>query len=169
MAEETVQGRLSRVIQLFATHGVSYVIIGGMAEALHGSSRATYDIDLCYQRTPENYERLAEALKSLKPTLRGAPPDLPFQADARTIESGNNFTFDTTLRAIDLLGYIEPLGGYEDIIGNAETMEIGGHDVKVISLDDLIRIKEHINRAKDRESLLHLRAIRQVREEDGRK
>ncbi|MCC6682719.1 MAG: hypothetical protein IT445_17600 [Phycisphaeraceae bacterium] len=167
MDESTIQSRLERVVQLFAAHGVKFIIIGGMAEALYGSARPTYDIDLCYERTPENCNRLSEALKPLQPSLRGAPPDLPFHADARTIHNGSNFTFDTTLRAIDLLGYVEPLGGYDDIIRNAVTMEIAGHDVKVISLDDLIRIKEHINRSIDRESLLHLRAIKQVRQENN--
>lgn len=28
--------------------------MGGQAEALMGSSRVTYDVDLCYRRTPEN-------------------------------------------------------------------------------------------------------------------
>jgi hypothetical protein len=36
-----------------------------------------------------------------------------------------------------------------------------------MSLDDLIRIKEHICRPKDRDSLMHLLAIRRVRGEQG--
>ncbi|MCG8511807.1 MAG: nucleotidyltransferase, partial [Rhodospirillales bacterium] len=75
------------------------------------------------------------------------------------------FTFQTDIRALDLLGYVEPLGGYDEILKNAVTHDIAGHSVKVISLDDLIRIKEHIQRPKDRESLMHLRAIKQVRDE----
>ena len=34
---------------------------GPQAEALMGSPRVTYDVDLCYRRTPENLERLARA------------------------------------------------------------------------------------------------------------
>ena len=34
-----------------------------------------------------------------------------------------------------------------------------------VGLDDLIRIKEHINRPKDRDSLMHLRAIKKLREQ----
>ena len=37
----------------------------------------------------------------------------------------------------------------------------------MIGLDDLIRIKRHLARAKDRESLLHLEAIKRLREEEG--
>jgi len=43
--------------------------------------------------------------------------------------------------------------GVEFIVvgGQAETIPIGGRPVQVIGLDDLIRIKRHINRPKDRE------------------
>jgi predicted nucleotidyltransferase len=37
---------------------------------------------------------------------------------------------------------------------------IGGRPIQVIGLDDLIRIKRHISRPKDRESLLQLEARR---------
>ena len=46
-------------------------------------------------------------------------------------------------------------------------MEIGGRPTKVIGLDDLIRIKRHINRPKDRESLLQLEVIKRLREQEG--
>ena len=63
--------------ELLTRHGVEFVVIGGQAETLFGSPRVTFDIDLCYRRTAENLERLAAALREMKVTLRGAPPDLP--------------------------------------------------------------------------------------------
>src|SRR2546426_2222366 len=56
-----------------AEHGVEFIIVGGQAEALMGGARVTYDVDLCYRRTPDNLERLATALGTLNLTLRGAP------------------------------------------------------------------------------------------------
>jgi hypothetical protein len=47
-----------------------------------GSARVTYDVDLCYRRTPANLERLARALRTLSLTLRGAPADLKFRLAA---------------------------------------------------------------------------------------
>ena len=41
---------------------VSFVVIGGIAATLHGSARLTNDLDIAYQRSPENIERLATAL-----------------------------------------------------------------------------------------------------------
>lgn len=167
MANEETKGRFARVAKLFAQHGVEYIVIGGVAESLMGSPRPTFDIDLCHRRTPENLERLARALKELHPTLRGAPPDLPFILDARSLALGNNFTFTTDVESLDLLGHVEPIGDYEALIENAEDEVFAGQPIKVIALDDLIRIKEHINRPKDRDSLFQLRAIKQVREAMG--
>jgi len=147
---------------------VEFIVIGGRAETLLGSARVTFDTDLCYRRTKENLERLTEALRELKPSLRGAPPDLPFIIDAQSLALGNNFTFDTTAGALDLLGYVEPLGGYDDLLKNADTLPFGDITLKVAGLDDLIRIKQHIGRPKDRDSLMHLLAIKRVRDEQAK-
>jgi hypothetical protein len=156
---------LHRIAEIFDRHAVDFVVIGGQAEALFGSPRVTYDSDLCYARTKENLERLAEAMKELKPTLRGAPPDLPFILDARSLALGGNFTFNTTAGALDLLAYVEPIGGFDEILKNAEEYDLGEMLVRTISLDDLIRVKQHIRRSKDSESLFQLLAIKRIREE----
>jgi hypothetical protein len=106
-------------------------------------------------------------LKSLNPTLRGAPPDLPFRLDAQSLALGNNFTFDTSLGALDLLGWVEPLGGYDDFISRCESMEIDGRELMVLSLTDLIAIKRHIARPKDKAVLVQLEAIQRIREGRG--
>lgn len=152
------------IVRHLAKHTVEYIVIGGRAETLLGSARVTHDPDLCYRRTPENLERVAAALKELKPTLRGAPKDLPFILDARSLALGNNYAFETIYGALDMLGYVEPLGDFEAIALRAERTRFGDHELLVISLDDLIRIKQHINRPKDRDSLMHLLAIKRVRE-----
>jgi hypothetical protein len=139
--------------------------VGGQAEWLFGSPRATFDVDLCYRRTRENLKRLAAALRKLQPTLRNAPPDLPFQIDESSLALGCNFTFNTPFGPLDLLGYREPLGDYDAIVTNSSSMDIAGLALRIIDLDDLIRIKEHLQRPKDRESILQLRAIKRLRSE----
>jgi predicted nucleotidyltransferase len=156
---------LYQIVEHFTAHGVEFMMIGGQAEALMGSSRVTYDFDLCYRRTPENLQRLADALKELKPTLRGAPPDVPVVLDACALALGNNFTLETSIGSLDLLGHVEPIGDYENLIKSAEEFSLDELRVKTIGLEDLIRIKERIARPKDRDSLLQLLAIRRVRSE----
>jgi predicted nucleotidyltransferase len=165
MPENNDPSRLERAAAVLLQHGVKFVVIGGQAEYLFGSPRVTYDVDLCYERTAENLDRLARALAELKPALRGAPADLPVLLDARALALGSNYTFDTTIGQLDLLGFVEPIGGYPELAKNARTFRIGGADLLVIDIDDLIRIKEHIGRSKDRESLLQLYAIKRIRQE----
>src|SRR5262245_56598264 len=105
MADNTAKSPFERIVELLRKHGVNFLVIGGQAEYLMGSARVTCDTDLCYQRSPENLKKLATALLELKPTLRNAPPDLPFRIDAETLTLGSNFTFSTTEGALDLLGY----------------------------------------------------------------
>ena len=51
-------------------HGVRFVVIGGLGGRLHGSPTVTRDTDICYERSPENLERLADTLRELDVELR---------------------------------------------------------------------------------------------------
>lgn len=168
MADDSAgKSSLRKFVELFAGHPVEFIVIGGQAENLFGSPRVTYDFDFCYRRTAENLQRLAGALRTLNPTLRGAPPDLPFQLDARALALGSNFTFKTPLGSLDLLGWVEPIGDFDALAAHAESYRLGDLTVRTISLEHLIRVKEHIRRPKDRDSLFQLHAIRQIREAGG--
>jgi predicted nucleotidyltransferase len=59
---------------------------------------------------------------------------------------------------------VEPIGGYDEVLQCAETIRLDPSEISILSLDALIRIKEHIQRPKDHESLMHLQAIKQMRD-----
>ncbi len=139
--------------------GVDFVVIGGIAVISHGHARATLDLDICYGRDAENLERLASALQPLAPRLRGAPADLPFFWDARTLRNGLNFTLTTTIGDIDLLGEVTGLGMYGELAPRANVVELYGMPIKILALDDLIRSKAAAGRAKDLIDLEALRAL----------
>jgi len=54
--------RLKNVFKSFESHDVRYVVIGGVAVILHGVPRATFDLDILIDPTPENVGLLLEAL-----------------------------------------------------------------------------------------------------------
>jgi predicted nucleotidyltransferase len=168
MDQSLEKSHLEQVAELLLAHGVRFIVIGGQAESLMGSPRVTYDVDLCYERTPDNLQRLADALKKLNPALRGVPPGLPFIIDARALALGSNFTFTTMYGDLDLLGYVEPLGNFESIDKRATTERLGSLNLRVIDLEDLIKVKEHIRRSKDQDSLFQLYAIRRIRGEQDK-
>jgi hypothetical protein len=167
MADEPAKPRLLIIAEHLARHGVEFMVIGGEAGTLHGSPLPTFDTDLCYRRTRENLERLAAALKELHPTLRGAPPDLPFRLDAQSLALGSNFTLNTDAGPLDLLGWVEPFGTFEKLLPGATVIPAGDVELLTLGLDDLIAIKRHLGRPKDRAALVQLEAIKQLRDQTG--
>lgn len=151
------------ILRQLTNSDVEFVIVGGVAAAAQGSVRPTYDLDLCYRRTPENMERLASALAPLHPRLREAPEYLPFQWDAQTLERGLNFTLQTEAGAVDLLGEVAGLGSYEQVLAASEEMELYGMSVHVLTLEGLIAAKRAAGRPRDLEHLLELEALLELR------
>jgi hypothetical protein len=140
----------SSALQALAEAGVDFVVIGGVAGGVHGSSYGTFDLDIVYARDRENLERLAAVLKSLDATLRGAPSELPFQLDADSLQAGDHYTFSTRLGSLDILG--QPAGAppFESLKAAATTIDVNGHPVRVASLDHLIAMKEAAGRPRDK-------------------
>lgn len=148
--------------------GVDFVIIGGMAAVAHGSAYLTMDLDLCYSRTRENLEKLAEALPSFQPSLRGAPPDLPFRLDAAGLRSGMNFTLSTNFGDLDILGELSGLGGYAEALLFSEEMELYGMRCRVLTLEGLIKTKKATGRPKDLMILPELEALLEIRKSQNK-
>lgn len=138
------------MLEVLGRHGVDFVIVGGVAGGAHGSSYPTYDLDVAYERSEENLERLAAALQELGATLRGAPAGVPFLLDAETLERGANFTFTTTHGSLDILAHLDGAPPYPALKQAGTVAEVRGVRVVVASLDHLIAMKEAASRTKDR-------------------
>ncbi|MFZ5831491.1 MAG: hypothetical protein ACOY3P_15515 [Planctomycetota bacterium] len=156
----------AEIIRVLADGGVEFIIVGGVAAAVHGSARATYDVDVVYARTPGNMARLAEALAPLQPYLRGAPAGLPFLWDAETLRRGLNFTLTTTLGDIDVLGEIVGGGGYDQLRSHSVTVSLFGRNCLCIDLETLIHVKRAAGRPKDFEAIAELEALREEQRND---
>lgn len=145
-----------------ARHNVDFVVIGGMAIRTHGSSYLTQDLDICYSRERENLNKIVEALASVKPRPRGIPADLPFVWDVATLYNGTNFTFETTLGHIDMLGEVKGVGTFQDAMNESVVVDVGGYKVNILSIDGLIRAKTEAGREKDVPGLKELYALKQA-------
>jgi hypothetical protein len=150
-----------RLLAVLTHGGVEFIVIGGFAATAHGSAHVTVDLDVVYRRTPANVERMARALESLEPYLRGAPPGLPFRFDGETIRQGLNFTLVTRAGDLDLLGEATGGGTYEALLPHSEVREIAGLDCRFVNLPTLIRLKRAAGRPKDLERIAELEALQQ--------
>jgi len=56
-------------LKLLSEGGVNFVVIGGYAATLHGSAYLARDLDICYERTPENIEWLLSIPSSVRKGL----------------------------------------------------------------------------------------------------
>jgi predicted nucleotidyltransferase len=150
---------LEAIVNRLAKGKVRFVIVGGVAATVYGSSFITDDLDICYARDKLNLDVLAETLAPLNPRLRGAPSGLPFIWDAETLLKGLNFTLRIDLGDLDLLGEISGIGRYEQMRDTAINVVLFGVECSIISLENLISAKRAAGRAKDRLVLPELEAL----------
>ena len=148
-----------RLIAALVDADVAFLVVGGLAANVHGSGRLTSDVDVVYDRSPENLRRLTAAVAPLSPYLRGAPPGLPFTFDERTLAAGMNFTLVTRVGDLDLLGEIAGGGGYDALKPHSVPIELFGRTVWCLDLPTLIRVKRAAGRAKDLEVVAELELL----------
>lgn len=158
--------RIQEVIRSLSEAYVEYVIVGGIAIRSHSSSYVTYDFDLCYLRSDENLKRIVEALAPHKPHLRDFPLELPFIFDQTTLRNGLNFTFSTEIGDIDLLGEVAGVGDFQAVLENSEVLLLYGFEVRVLTLDGLIKAKRAAGRPKDLLVLPELEALQEALNND---
>lgn len=142
-------------------HRVEYIVVGGAAALAHGSARFTQDLDIVYERSTGNLDRVVAALGNIRPYLRGAPAGLPFVWDRVTLERGLNFTLETSFGMIDLLGEIPGGGAYRDLLAASVELLLFSGRTRCLSLEQLIRAKRAAGRPKDLEALAELEALRE--------
>ncbi len=148
-----------------ASHRVRFMVIGGVAAQLHGSSRLTKDLDVLYDSAPDNVELLAGLLTRWRSYLRGAEPGLPFTPDARTIRSIEVLTLQTEHGKLDVFQRVAGIGAFADGLALMEPVPIADFAVNVLSLDALIKSKQAAGRPRDLTEVLELKTMRDIAEQ----
>jgi hypothetical protein len=141
------------VLRAFQAAGLEYVLIGAAAMGFHGVVRATEDLDLLIRGTPENVERLREALRAV---YAGDPhiseissADLLGDYPAvRYYPPSGDLYFDVLTRLGDV-------ASFETI--EVEIKEIDGTQVSVATPSALYRLKKNSLRLKDQADAAELR------------
>jgi len=156
------------ILRVLSRAEVKFVVVGGYAAELLGAPLMTMDLDVCYERSAENMDRLASALRQLGAKLRVAKvdEDLPFILDGRTLAAGDSFTFSTDLGSLDVLGTPSGTKGFRDLVSSATAVPVADDlSVRVVALADLMRMKRASARVKDKMHLEVLAALQEMLEQ----
>jgi hypothetical protein len=151
------------LLRALTQNKVTFIIVGAYAAAAHGSAHVTRDLDICYERTAENGERLAAALAPFHPTLRDVPAGISFRWDAATIGQGMNFTLVTDVGEIDLFGELAGVGTYQQASRGSVLTQLHDVSFQIASLEVLITSKRAAGRPKDLAVLPELEALRDLK------
>jgi len=151
------------LLRAFNDQEVRYVIVGGLAMVLHGSTFPTFDLDLAISDDQANAEPIVRALAPLHPfpPQYGSPKN--FVWDARSI-TGAVISLATDAGFVDLLRVHPGVDGFEKLWERAEARLVAGLLIRVACLDDLIKMKRAANRPKDLEHIKQLESLKSIRD-----
>jgi len=148
--------RLRSVFESLQDHDVRYVVIGGIAAVLHGVPRATFDPDLLIEASPDNAQRLLDALLDAKPVTASLITTKELLAKEITV-------FKDWVR-IDVQ-ILAPGLTFEQARQIRVQMEYQGQHSLVASRGDLIASKKAARRPVDLEDIRLLGGDRDARQE----
>lgn len=162
MLEQPIE--IAPFVKQLDEHAVRYVVIGGIAMVLQGCAHVTGDVDFAVARDPDNLRSLVLALAHIHPKLRGAPPDIPFILDERLLKNTFNLTLETDWGNLDILGEVAGIKQFQDLFENSTLASVEGVDIRIASIEDLIRMKRAANRVKDQNHILELQALLKLKQ-----
>lgn len=152
----------SDLLERLVDAGVDFVVVGGFAGIVHGSSYITQDIDICCDFSPTNLLSIQQALSDLHPVHRMTPTRKKLDLTGETSGRFKNLYLDTDIGQLDCLSFITGVGGYEDVKQASEEVKVDRVGLRVLSLDGLIKAKKAMNRPRDKQMLRELEAIRKL-------
>jgi hypothetical protein len=162
-----MKGGFLNLIERLKKGGVKFVLVGGFAGIVHGCTYVTQDIDICCDFSAANLLALQKALKNLHPVHRMTPKRLKLKLTAENCTQLKNLYLDTDIGQVDCLDSIKGLGDYEDVENLSETRDLGdGLQIRVLTINSLIKARKAMKRPRDKEAILQLEAIKKMQKKN---
>lgn len=133
---------LNDIIELLEKSNIEYAICGGLALAIHGFPRATFDIDILIKA--ESLEKAIEIVVAKGYNIRGL--DMPFKERAVEIRRVSKIDSDGEMLSLDFLLVTSKV---EDVWETKEEYDWQGKDLWLVSREGLIKMKTLAGRNKD--------------------
>lgn len=154
---------VEEMLRRFVAAGVDFVVVGGIAMILLGSSRLTRDLDIVFAPDETNLDSLGHVLVGLEARLREVPDGVPFVPDSRTLANVELLTLTTSVGWLDVHRRLDGAPRYEALRRRAERHKVGDFSVLVASPDDMLVIKHASGRPVDLADIEELKAIKRLR------
>ncbi len=139
--------------------GVRYLVVGGVAVCLHGYPRATQDMDILVEATPENARRLITALSGWGEGHASELSESDFcPPELGSVRVGEDFVLDifTLMRSRALDANLD----YAALAADAQSLPLAqGGQVAFASASRLIDLKRDSGRPKDEADVAMLSEI----------
>jgi len=145
---------MRELIVFFFYFCVDFAVCGGFAVAHYGFIRMTMDFDLLVLPSPENAEKIVDALNEF------GFGDAGFSIET-FMEPGAAITLGEQPNQIDLLTSMSSQPTAE-ILGQANVVEIEGVEMKVVAYRDLLSAKKEAGRGKDLIDIEELEKLREI-------
>ena len=136
-----IQPDFRDLLELFNSHRVKYLIVGGYALAFHGAPRYTGDIDIFVESNSENAERIFSALEDFGFGSVGLTP-ADFNKPGQIIQLG------VPPVRVDIVTSITAVS-WKEAESNRVKGNYGDIEVHYIGRDQLITNKKAVGRKKD--------------------
>lgn len=159
------------ILRILEEEAVDFVVIGGLAAVLHGSTLPTQDVDILPLRDEENLDRLARALTRLGARIRTTGEPVEAKINGAFLQAmPTMLNLVTTHGDLDIA--FDPAGpktGFVEWNADATDVDIGDSlVVRLAALSDVIRSKAAANRPKDERALPYLESLQdQIRAEEN--
>ena len=122
---------------------VDFLVVGAFALAQHGLLRATADIDFVVRASPENAQRVVEALRAF-----GAPLASVGVSETDFASPGQTYQMGIKPRRIDILTELSGVT-FDEAWNDRHTREVFGRQVPFIGVAALRKNKIASGRPKD--------------------
>ena len=143
--------------------GVDFVIVGGFAGIVHGCTYVTQDIDICCDFSPANLLSLQKAVSDLHPVHRMTAKRKKLRLTEKTCRQFKNLNLDTDIGQLDCLSFIDGIGDYQQVKLKSMPIDVENMQIRVLSLDALIKSKKAMTRPRDKEAIFQLEAIKKLK------
>ena len=154
------------IFKKFNEEGIRYLVVGGLAMNLLGVPRVTYDIDILIDLEDDNIETLMKLMKvwGFKPKVPVNVMDFADRSKrdewiaTKNMKAFNLVNAKWALSEIDII--IDAPVAYPEARKRAKKISVQGVPIPVISIDDLIKMKQVAGREIDKADVQYLKKVK---------